>query len=94
MEHDHRRVTKMIQGMEHLLYEDRLKELGLFILEKRRLWADLRAAFQYLKEGYKKEGDRLFSSICCDRTRKNWLQTRREEIRIGSKKKNRQDVKV
>ena len=44
-----RRVTKMIQGMEYLSYKDRLRELGLFSLKKRRLWGDLRAAFQYLK---------------------------------------------
>ena len=45
----------MIQRMDHLPYEDRMKELGLLSLEKRRLQGDLIVAFQYLKWGCKKE---------------------------------------
>ena len=57
--------------MEHLSYEDSLRQLGLFSLERRRLQGDLIAACQYLKGSDRKEVDRLFSSICGDRTRGN-----------------------
>jgi len=59
----------MIQGLEHLSYEDRRRESWLFNLEKRRLQGDLIMAFQYFKGSYKKDGDELFSKPCSNRTK-------------------------
>ena len=42
------RATKIIQGIEHVPYVDRLWAMGLFSLEKGMLQGDLRAAFQKL----------------------------------------------
>ena len=58
----------MITGLEQLPHEDRLRELGWFSLEKRRLQGDLIAAFQYLKGGYRKDGEGLFIRECSHRT--------------------------
>jgi len=61
--------------------------LGLFSLEKRRLWGHLLAAFQYLKGAYKKDGEELFTSACTDRTRVNGFKLNMSSFRLDIRKK-------
>ena len=65
----------MIKGLEHLLHEERLSNLGLFSPGRRRLGGDLINAYKYLK-GNERQMDEagLFSMVCSDRTRSNGLK--------------------
>jgi len=87
LEEVQRRAAKIIRGLEHLTYKDRLRELGLFSLEKRRLQGDLMTALQHLKGAYKKDGDSFFTNACCDRKSSNDFKLREGRFRLHIRKK-------
>jgi len=78
----------MTRGLEHIPCEDRLRQLGLFSLEKRRLQVDPITTFQYLKGVYRKDREGLFLRECSGRMRHNGFQLKEDTFRLDTRKKN------
>jgi len=79
-------ATEMIMGLEHLSYNERLKELGLFSLEKKRLKGELKNVHKYMKEGCKEDRARLFSVVRSSRTRGKGHQVEHRRFPLNTRK--------
>jgi len=77
---------KMVRGLERLSCEERLRELGLLSLQKKRLRGDLINAYKYLKGGCQEDGARLFSAVPSNRTRGTRHKLKHRKVHMNTRK--------
>ncbi|KAJ7420703.1 hypothetical protein WISP_47397 [Willisornis vidua] len=76
----------MIKTLKHFSHEERLRELGLFCLKKRRLRGDLINVYQYLKGWCQGTRARLFSVVPSNRTRGNGQKPMHMTLHLNMRK--------
>ncbi|KAF7239251.1 hypothetical protein EYD10_14114, partial [Varanus komodoensis] len=81
-----RRATRLVAGLQGMPYEARLRELGLFSLEKRRLRADMLATYRYARGCHMEMGRDLFSPAEEGRTCSNGAKLREPRFRLDARK--------